>query len=59
MYILYRFELLDELQKEYKNADIELSVGDRKSTLIVKGKHYHVWRAYFVEKYNYICATIF
>ena len=39
MYILYRFELLDELQKEYKNADIELLVEDRKSILVVKGKH--------------------
>ena len=42
MHILSRFELLEELQKEYKNVDIELSIGDRQSILIVKGKNYNV-----------------
>ena len=42
MRILSRFELLEELQKEYKNVDIELSIGARQSILIVKGKNYNV-----------------
>ena len=42
MHILSRFELLEELQKEYKNVDIELSIGDRQSILIVKGNNYNV-----------------
>ena len=42
MHILSRFELLEELQKEYKNVDIELSIGERQSILIVKGKNYNV-----------------